>query len=166
VMHRGEVQQFADPDTVYNRPANLFVARFMGSPPMNTIQAVLSRDNDGIAAVIGDPGARQIRLKLPTCPAAAAAFIDRPLILGIRPECITEADERDIGGPFLVAVDAEVDMVEPTGAETMVMLRLGGHEAVGRVSPDLRLTPGLPARFSIDTRKACLFDPTTELLIA
>ena len=166
VMHQGEVQQFADPDTVYNRPANLFVARFMGSPPMNTMPAVLSRDGDGVAAMVGSAGAGQIRLKLPACPAGAAAFIDQPLILGIRPECITEADERDIGTPFLMEVDACVDMVEPTGAETMVMLRLGGCEAVGRVSPDLRLTPGVPARFAIDTRKACLFDPATERLIA
>ena len=166
VMHQGEVQQFADPDTVYNRPANLFVARFMGSPPMNTMPAILARDGDGLAAMVGEAGAGQIRLKLPVCPAGAAGFIDRPLILGIRPECITEADERDSGSPFLMEVEAEVDMVEPTGAETMVMLRLGGHGAVGRVSPDLRVTPGVPARFAVDTRKACLFDPATDRLIA
>ena len=165
VMHQGEVQQFADPDTVYNRPANLFVARFMGSPPMNTLPAVLSRDGGGVAAVIGDPGTAQVRLALPACPAGAVALLGRELILGIRPECIGEMDDRDAGDPFLVQVEADVDMVEPTGAETMVMLRLAGHAAVGRVSPDLRLTPGLRARFAIDTRKACLFDPATELLI-
>src|SRR5712672_958220 len=54
VMHRGEVQQFADPDTVYNRPANLFVARFMGAPPMNTLPARVNTDSSGIHAVIGD----------------------------------------------------------------------------------------------------------------
>ena len=66
----------------------------------------------------------------------------------------------------MMDVEADVDMIESTGAETMVMLRLGGHETVGRVSPDQRFIPGLPARFAIDTRKACLFDPATERLIA
>ena len=166
VMHQGEVQQFADPDTIYNRPANLFVARFMGSPPMNTLSAVLTRDGDGIAAVLGEAGAPQIRLRLPNCPAAAAAFVGAPLILGIRPECISEADGQGTANPNLAAVEARVEMVEPTGAETMVLLRLAGQEAMARGSPDLRLAPGQPACFMVDTRKACLFDPATERLIA
>src|SRR5258708_22340434 len=51
VMHQGAVQQFADPDTIYNRPANLFVARFMGSPPMNTLSARLESANGGPGVV-------------------------------------------------------------------------------------------------------------------
>jgi multiple sugar transport system ATP-binding protein len=166
VMHQGEVQQFADPDTVYNRPANLFVARFMGSPPMNTLPAHLSGDGDGLFVVLGEAGAAQIRLPMAHGGNAARAYLDRPVTLGIRPECITEADDRFAPRPGRVVAEAYVDMIEPTGAETMVMMRLCGHEAVGRVSPDLRLRPGMPARFALDTGKLCLFDPTTERLIA
>ena len=56
VMHRGVVQQFADPDTVYNRPANLFVARFMGAPPMNTVPARLTGEAGAMVATIGQIG--------------------------------------------------------------------------------------------------------------
>ena len=70
VMNHGEVQQFAAPDTVYNRPANLFVARFLGTPPMNTVPARLARRHDGLEAVIG-AGPDAIRLPLPAQPDAA-----------------------------------------------------------------------------------------------
>src|SRR6202007_3480835 len=64
VMHRGVVQQFADPDTVYRYPANLFVARFMGSPPMNTLPARLIADGGAPCAVIGAGQPHEVRLKL------------------------------------------------------------------------------------------------------
>src|SRR5689334_20152820 len=64
VMHQGSVQQFADPDTVYRYPANLFVARFMGSPPMNTMPARLEADSSGPVAVIGPGRPDEVRLRL------------------------------------------------------------------------------------------------------
>ena len=64
VMHKGEVQQFADPDTIYRYPANLFVARFMGAPPMNTLPARLLVDNGAPLAVIGAGRPDEIRLRL------------------------------------------------------------------------------------------------------
>jgi len=57
-------------------------------------------------------------------------------------------------------------MVEPTGAETIVLLRLGGEPALARISPDIRPAPGNPSPFALDTRRICLFDPETERLIA
>ena len=157
VMDRGEVQQFADPDTIYNRPANLFVARFMGAPPMNTIPARL--DDDGSSVVIGD----SIRLKLRGISPSRGSEI----VLGIRPECIAEPQRRfgtDDAPPTMI--DAVVEMTEPTGAETIVMLRLGGQRVIGRVAADMALPWGSTQRFSIDTRKLCLFDPASERLIA
>ena len=61
---------------------------------------------------------------------------------------------------------APVEMVEPTGAETIVLLRLGGEPAQARISPDVRPTPGAMAPFALDIRRLCLFDPETEQLIA
>jgi len=163
VMHAGEVQQFADPDTIYNRPSNLFVARFMGAPPMNTLPARLEGSANGVAAVLGHGRPDAIRLTLPDPGEAARPYLDREVVLGIRPECICEADRR-LG--IAETVSAPVEMTEPTGAETIVLLRLGGVQALGRVSPDVRPPIGAESSFAIDTRRACLFDPTTERLIA
>jgi multiple sugar transport system ATP-binding protein len=168
VMHRGEVQQFDDPDTIYNRPANLFVARFMGAPPMNTMPARLHANGTEVHAVVGT-GEGAIRLPLPlhdTDP-RLAAFRNADVVLGIRPECIAEARRRfgfDDKPPMVV--EAAVEMTEPTGAETIVVLRLAGQRLIGRVAADTQLTWGTTERFSIDTRKLCLFDPKTERLIA
>ena len=150
VMHQGEVQQFADPETVYNRPANLFVARFMGAPPMNTLPARI----DGGQVVLGDGSV--------TLPIAAAGT--RDVVLGIRPECIAEPARR-FGDTEPRIITARVEMTEPTGAETIVTLRLAGEKMIGRVAPDVRLAVGAEAEFAIDVRKLCLFDPTTERLI-
>jgi multiple sugar transport system ATP-binding protein len=158
VMNQGEIQQFADPDTVYNRPANLFVARFMGAPPMNTLPARVAADDGRLCAEL-DGG---IRLPLPMMR-DAADYVGRDVILGIRPECIAEHNRRFEDGGMLV--EAPVEMTEPTGAETIVVLRLGGHEVLGRVAPDVRLKPGELAQFAVDTRKICLFDPATERLV-
>ena len=159
VMHQGEVQQFADPDTIYRRPANLFVARFMGSPPMNTLPARLTAEGGAPFAVIGAGGPDEIRVKLPGHD-AAASYVDREVVLGIRPECIAEAERRFGNEPdATMPLSAPVDMIEPTGAETIVLLRLGGLKALARLAADTRPPPGEPARFALDTRSICLFDP-------
>ncbi len=168
VMHHGEVQQFDDPDTIYNRPANLFVARFMGAPPMNTMPARLTGSDGAVHAVIGT-GQAAVRMKLPLSEndPRLMPFRETEVVLGIRPECIAEP-QRHFGfenqPPMLI--EAAVEMTEPTGAETIVMLRLGGHRVIGRTAADMPLPIGSTRRFSIDTRKLCLFDPTSERLIA
>ena len=163
VMRQGVVQQFADPETVYNRPANLFVARFMGSPPMNTLSARLEATSGEPVAVIGHGEAA---MRFPV-PAAAESWIGREVVLGIRPECIAEPTRHfsDVPGSVLT-VAARVEMIEPTGAETIVVLRVGDERALGRVSPDLQPRLGETARFAIDTRKISLFDPASGERIA
>jgi multiple sugar transport system ATP-binding protein len=166
VMHQGEVQQFADPDTVYRYPANLFVARFMGSPPMNTMPARLEAEDGGPMVVIGAGRPDEVRLRLQGYD-AAASFVGREVVLGIRPECIAEGSRGfsgTSGAP--IVINAPVEMVEPTGAETIVLLRLGGEPVLARITPDIRPAPGALAPFALDTRRICLFDPVTERLIA
>jgi len=166
VMYRGEVQQFADPDTIYRYPANMFVARFMGAPPMNTMPARLLVEDGAPLAVIGAGRPDELRLRLQGYD-SAAAYRDQDVVLGIRPECIAES-----GRVFAtqseapVVISAPVEMIEPTGAETIVALRLGGEPALARISPDIRPAPGSLAPFALDTRRICLFDPMTERLIA
>ncbi len=166
VMHQGQVQQFADPDTIYRYPANLFVARFMGSPPMNTMPARLLAEDGAPRVVIGAGRPDEVRLCLRGYD-AAAAFRGSEVVLGIRPECITEPG-RVFGdsAEAPIVVNAPVEMIEPTGAETIVLLRLGGEPVLARISPDIRPALGEPAPFALDTRRICLFDPKTERLIA
>jgi len=162
VMNQGEVQQFADPDTIYNRPANLFVARFMGAPPMNTLPARLEAADGGVRAVVGS-GEAAVALKLPT---ALVVHAGREVVLGLRPECIAEQDRRFGEDGERLTLEVPVEMTEPTGAETIVVIRLGGQRVLARVSPDVKLQPGSRGRFALDMRRACLFDPSTGALIA
>jgi multiple sugar transport system ATP-binding protein len=164
VMDRGEIQQFDSPETVYNRPANLFVARFLGTPPMNTVPARLARDGDSLAAIVGAGQPGQAMLPLPPQTAAVHAHIDREVVLGIRPECISDGARRAADIPA-TRIEAEVEVSEPTGAETIVLIRIAGVRLRARVAPDIKLTPGQAASFSVDTRRICLFDPQTERLI-
>jgi multiple sugar transport system ATP-binding protein len=159
VIDRGEIQQFAAPETVYNRPANLFVARFLGTPPMNTVAARLA-GGETPAAIIGAGRPDEIRLPLRRLSPQAGAFVDRDVVLGIRPECICEEARG-----FDTRVVAAVEMTEPTGAETIVLMRLAGEPARARVAPQVRLSLGERAAFAVDTRAICLFDPVTEQLI-
>ena len=163
VMRQGVVQQFADPETVYNRPENLFVARFMGAPPMNTLPARMEEVDGRTLIVIGhDLDA----IRLPA-PPVASDWIGREVVVGVRPECIAEPNRHFGGDPAMsVHIAAPVEMIEPTGAETIVVLRMGGARALGRVSPDMSYHPGEIAQFVVDTRKICLFDPATEARIA
>jgi multiple sugar transport system ATP-binding protein len=166
VMRQGAVQQFADPDTVYRYPANLFVARFMGSPPMNTMPARLEVEDGGPVVVIGAGRPDEVRLRLQGYD-AAAAFRGSEVVLGIRPECIAEGSRGFSGATGApIVINAPVEMIEPTGAETIVLLRLGGEPVLARITPDIRPAPGALASFALDTRRICLFDPVTERLIA
>jgi multiple sugar transport system ATP-binding protein len=103
---------------------------------------------------------------VPHADAALQAWRERELVLGVRPESITHHGRRAFDEAGAVGqLEAEVEVVEPTGAETMVVIRLGGREVIARVDPDEAQPAGSLMRFAIDMRKACLFDPTSERLI-
>ena len=116
--------------------------------------------------VIGAGRPDEVRLRLQGYD-AAASFVGRDVVLGIRPECIAEGSRGFSGASGApIVVNAPVEMVEPTGAETIVLLRLGGEPVLARITPDIRPAPGALAPFALDTRRICLFDPVTERLIA
>jgi multiple sugar transport system ATP-binding protein len=163
VMHRGELQQFDEPQTVYRHPANLFVAGFMGSPSMNFIPAEVVAQ-DGKAAVRFPMGAGPA--VLPLAGAAAAMAPGRPVVLGVRPEHIFRyRPELRQEKPGLATLSAPVEVVEPTGAETIAVLRFGALEVVGRFDPDSAPKTGETVELGIDMGNACLFDRETERLI-
>jgi multiple sugar transport system ATP-binding protein len=165
VMHQGSIQQFAEPRIAYERPANMFVAGFMGSPPMNFIPARLAAAGNRPEVVIEGNGST-LRLPVPHAGETLQAWRERELVLGVRPENIAHHGRRAYDDAGAVGeLEAQVEVVEPTGAETMVVIRLGGREVIARVDPDEAQPPGSLMRFEVDMRKACLFDPASEQLI-
>src|SRR5690606_33022456 len=133
VMHQGQVQQFDEPETIYNRPANMFVAGFMGSPSMNFIQAEISTSNGAPAVTF--PLAGGGVASLPLHNGAAERASDRKVVLGIRPEHLSRQSSATAGRAGTATMSAPVEVVEPTGAETMAVLRFGDREVVGRLTP-------------------------------
>jgi multiple sugar transport system ATP-binding protein len=172
VMHQGLVQQFAEPRTVYDRPANMFVASFMGSPPMNFMPAKIAGSGaaslagpTSLAVVLAEGNGEAIRLPLPEGTAKSDSD-GRPVVLGIRPENLTRYDRRHTEEtPCLGTVEAEVEVVEPTGAETMVVVRIAGKEVIARFESNAAPAVGERVKLAVDMAKACLFDPETETLI-
>ena len=166
VMKGGVLQQLGTPYEVYNRPANTFVAGFMGSPRMNLAKA---RVGGAPGALVLDMqiGARpRVQIELPPMCAALEAYIGQEVIAGIRAEAIDLARDGMVPTPTQRFVDARVEVIEPTGADTLVVLNLGGHEFTARLEPDAALKPGQDARFLVDLTKLVCFDAATETLIA
>ena len=159
VMHQGRIQQLADPRTVYDRPANMFVAGFMGSPAMNFLPA---RVLPGPQVLVD--GDSPVALPLPPSD-ALGAWLNREVVLGVRPENLSHHGRHGTQRPWMGELEARVEVVEPTGAETMVVIHRAGREVVARVEPDEAMPVGSHMRFAVDMAKACLFDPATERLI-
>jgi multiple sugar transport system ATP-binding protein len=165
VMHQGRLQQFAEPRTVYERPANIFVAGFMGSPSMNFLPAEIA-GGDGRPAVSVPSGGKPVLLALPEERAGSVGNPGRKVVLGVRPEHLTRHDPDRHGRRRDIALlEAPVEVVEPTGAETIVIVRLGEREVVARFEPDATPEVGERVTLAVDMGKACLFDPDSERLI-
>ncbi|TXH39166.1 MAG: ABC transporter ATP-binding protein [Rhodospirillaceae bacterium] len=171
IMRDGVVQQFAAPQEIYERPANLYVAEFIGSPGMNFIHGELRRQDGriGILSKTGAAGASFLPLAAANLAAADAAIearIDRPVILGIRPETVTLANSSTAAAPHLASFEAQVEVLEPTGADTLGTLRLGADQVTARLRPGDLQQAGGTARFAADMSRASLFDPETGLRIS
>ena len=153
VMKDGIVQQFGTPKEIYNDPANLFVASFIGSPPMNFIPLRLSKRGGGWYALL-ESG--QDRCELPVNAAPGESLEGRDVILGIRPEqiCVGAASE-------LPSLRAEVQVVEPTGPDTMVFVTLNQTKVCCRLAPDAAPNPGETLTLQFEPGKVLLFDAQT-----
>ncbi len=160
VMRDGIVQQVADPMTLYDDPANLFVAGFIGTPPMNFIKGHI-RQIDGHMGV--DTGAWRLAVPEAARP-KLEAFRDRAIVLGLRPEDI--GSTRAAQDPTLPRVRARVEVVEPMGAEAYVHLSTGDNRFVCRVDPHLNFRSGDDVELPVFISKARFFDPQTEARVA
>jgi multiple sugar transport system ATP-binding protein len=164
VMHQGAIQQFDEPQAVYDRPANMFVAGFMGSPSMNFIPGELVTLEGRPAIVIALGQGETATLPLPQTPVHRPA--NGKVVLGVRPEHLFRYDANlKTQKAGLAMLTAPVEVVEPTGAETHAVLKVGEQEIVGRFDPDGAPRLGELLALGIDMGHACLFDPETQALI-
>jgi multiple sugar transport system ATP-binding protein len=190
VMRKGELQQVADPQELYDRPVNLFVGGFIGSPAMNMVEATLERANGGLSAGLG---AQRIALGDETLSVRPAlkAFEGRKVILGIRPEDLEDAtlesdapDDRRLRGKVELreALGSEImvhftvdappaltddvrELAQDVGDERAVQLEEGAGETtmVGRFGARSQVKQGDSADMVVDTRALHFFDPDTGL---
>jgi multiple sugar transport system ATP-binding protein len=136
----------------------------MGSPPMNFLPAQIAASGPA-AVVLTESEGQAMRLPLPDKVSASAGG-GRRVVLGIRPENLLRYDRRLAEEkPYLATIKAPVEVVEPTGAETMTIVRIGTREIIARFEPDAAPSVGETVTLAVDMAKACLFDPETEKLI-
>jgi multiple sugar transport system ATP-binding protein len=158
VMNGGRIEQIGTPHELYHTPKTRFVAGFIGSPAMNFIPCRLADAAGSLTVRLGD----ELSLPLPAeRNAAYRPYLDRALVLGLRPEHITEARAYGVGAEFTVPVE----VVEPMGMETMVYFTVAGIEICARVTPEAALGPGEHMRFMADMRHMHLIDPETDRVI-
>jgi multiple sugar transport system ATP-binding protein len=155
VMKDGVVQQVGEPMALYGRPANRFVAGFIGSPAMNFAEVTIAESGGGLWAE-----AQGIRIRVP--PASTESL--RPLTgkratLGVRPEALRLANGSD---PAEYAFEATVDVVEPLGSEILLNLTAGANALVARVDPGVTVKTHERVRLAFDPARLHFFDQTTE----
>jgi multiple sugar transport system ATP-binding protein len=165
-MKDGIVQQFGAPQEIYDSPANLFVAGFIGAPPMNFIQGKLVAQGAGIGVEL-DTGVTRSVLNLPHDGRKLNGHLGREVILGLRPERITDArSAHNVQDAQLQPLELKIDVIEPTGPDTLVFAQVNGKRIVSRVHPASNPQPLQNMTLLFDVSKAVLFDPETEARVA
>ncbi len=155
VMNEGVLQQLDTPENLHERPVNMFVAGFIGSPSMNFFPGrIVDRDGRRVA----DAGFIQAPVR-----GKAADAVGREVVLGIRPEDINDLATTP-GGDMLPA-DARVEVLEFLGNELQLELSVDGQSFVARVSTDTQTKPGAGLRVGLDLRKLHVFDKQTEVAL-
>ncbi len=163
VMKDGIIQQAGTPNEIYNRPANMFVADFMGSPSMNLIPASVENVS-GVAKIsIARPEMDDIILDFDR-EIEGLTGGKKSVILGLRPENITDSANQHITKGQIA--DCRVDVVEPAGSDTFVVTNLGGKQVTARLNADATIVAGETASFAFDLSKASVFEPETGARIA
>jgi multiple sugar transport system ATP-binding protein len=146
VMKDGIIQQLDTPQKIYNKPVNLFVAGFLGSPSMNFLRG----SANGGDIKVGDVSVPTSTYEFVTSPVAGA-----DTILGVRPEHIVVGEESK-EMPF--STSAEIEIVEPTGADTLAWTSIGGQAVTFRADAELELHPGQTVQLGFDPSRGSIFN--------
>jgi multiple sugar transport system ATP-binding protein len=162
VMNAGVVQQCDTPLTLYNHPANMFVAGFIGSPAMNFLQVTV-REESGSTVIDGE----SFKVTLPAALAAMAQpYHGKTAMFGIRPEDIYDANIEGMVKPTPGnTAQVTVDVMEPLGDDVELHLTVGTHSIIAKVDSTTNAQVGEPLRVMFDMGKSHLFDKETEAAI-
>jgi len=168
VLRQGSLQQVAGPMDLYRRPANLFVAGFIGSPPMNFFQGTVALENGGLffqeeAVLVGAAPGFKLRVD-GEMSSRLAGWAGKKVVLGIRPEHIAEKSGAG-DAPAGQVVEAVVGVIEPMGPETFLYAANGSHCFAARLRADFRVAAQQKVSLVFDMRHAHFFDPATETAI-
>ena len=155
VMDKGVIQQFDTPQKLYNEPANMFVAGFIGSPQMNFIEAEIKKNAGKLTAAFSSysleiPKDKEKKLE---------GYTDKTVILGIRPEHILSACETASKGKCAMTVNAQI--AEMTGSETNVYFELSGKRHIARIKAEQKINAGDSIKLYIDPAAVHFFDKAT-----
>jgi multiple sugar transport system ATP-binding protein len=151
LMHKGRLQQMASPETIYERPANSFVAAFIGAPKINLLAGTLIREG-------GRPVIDLLSCKIPVNGTLGTALLGAPrqtLLVGLRPE---EIRPSGLSGRALPVVQGTVEVIEPLGAETHVTVRAGNEVLTCRFPARTGLEVGGPITLELDIEQMKIFD--------
>jgi len=160
VMKDGVLQQCDEPEKVYNRPANRFVAGFIGAPPMNFIPATVTQAN---GSILLDAGA--IRLPLAGSHPVRER-VGKKVIVGIRPEAIFDANlNNPIPKTTENTIVAKVDVLEPLGPEYTAYLMVGDHSLLATIDSATKIVEGQTTEFTVNLDQVHVFDAETEQAI-
>src|SRR5579859_4991169 len=168
VMREGTIQQVSDPLELYHCPANMFVAGFFGSPPMNFFRGVILKQENGLyfQAQSGAAADRNFTVRVEDKMAPAlTGHAGKSVVFGLRPEHIADQSGASEANPEWT-VEAMVERAEPLGAETHLHLMVGGHSFAARF-PAMEQRIEAPQKMALvfDMRKAHFFDAETEKTI-
>jgi multiple sugar transport system ATP-binding protein len=159
VMRDGILQQLDTPQHLYDSPANMFVAGFIGSPSMNFFEAKVDRAGSGLAVVIGD----SFVLPVPDSKAGyLASHVGKAVYFGIRPEDLHDANYVPRGVDESARLDAVVNVIEPMGSEIYAYVENAGKEFIGRFDPRSEARNGKPLGIVVDMGKMHVFDRESE----
>jgi multiple sugar transport system ATP-binding protein len=166
VMKDGAIMQVAEPLELYNRPKNLFVAGFIGSPPMNLFPGTIRRSGDRLTFTETNTKGVPVAVALDErLSAKAAQHIDKPVVFGIRPEDVQDALTVPNALPAAVTTEVKVEVAEPMGSETFLYLNSGATAFIARVRPTDHYVIDQKIQVTFDVSKAHLFDAATELAL-
>jgi len=161
VMNHGVIEQVGTPHELYHHPRTRFVAGFIGSPAMNFIPCNIQEEGGQLKLRVNDV------LSFAVPPARAQKYTQHKgngsVLLGLRPEHLTEA-RADLG-PGVVAFDANLDVTEPMGMETLVYFPINGETICGRVNPMAGAKDGAPLKMVADLNNMHLIDAKSGLVL-
>lgn len=159
VMRDGILQQLDSPQNLYDHPANMFVAGFIGSPAMNFFEAKLDRVNGGVGVVIG----KDFMVPVPSAKLDnVGGYVGKDIYFGIRPEDLHDANFVPRGVDEAARVTTQVNVTEPMGSEIYAYVEQGGKEFIGRFDPRSGARTGHDVDVVLDMDKMHIFDRETE----